>query len=158
MIIAKEGAIQALAALAAREDRLTRYVCATHTAISRPIPSTTMWTFIPAHASRCCAAAFYFLSRNTALRADLVHVGATAIIAQVALNTKSPRVALSCAASLCNLSLEPGVEARLAEEGAVGALCTLLLTFPQREVWSISLQALYNLTCVSDVRTLCRHT
>jgi hypothetical protein len=100
---------------------------------------------------RCCAAAFYFLSRNTALRADLVHVGATAIIAQVALNTKSPRVALSCAASLCNLSLEPGVEGRLAEEGAVGALCTLLLTFPQREVWSISLQALYNLTCVTEV-------
>lgn len=101
--------------------------------------------------SRCCAAAFYFLSRNTQLRADLVHVGATAIIAQVALNTKSPRVALSCAASLCNLSLEPGVEARLAEEGAVGALCTLMLTFPQREVWSICLQALYNLTCVHEV-------
>jgi len=105
------------------------------------------------HANRrCCAAAFYFLSRNTALRADLVHVGATAIIAQVALNTKSPRVALSCAASLCNLSLEPGVEGRLAEEGAVGALCTLLLTFSQREVWSISLQALYNLSCVTEVR------
>ncbi len=122
-MIAKEGAIQALAALASREDRLTR---------------------------RYCTAAFYLLSRNPAFRWDLVQVGACAIVAQVALNTKHPHVALTCASSLCNLSLEPGVEARLAEEGAVGALCTLLLTFPDRAVWATSLQGLYNLTCVTE--------
>jgi len=122
-LIAREGAIQALAALASREDRLTR---------------------------RFCAAAFYSLSHNPDFRAELVQVGACAIIAQVALNTKSPRVALSCATSLCNLSLESGAEPRLAEEGAVGALCTLLLTFSERDVWVTSLQGLYNLTCVTE--------
>ena len=122
-LIAREDAIQALAALASRDDRLTR---------------------------RFCAAAFYSLSHNPDFRAELVQVGACAIIAQVALNTKSPRVALSCAASLCNLSLESGVEPRLAEEGAVGALCTLLLTFSERDIWVTSLQGLYNLTCVTE--------
>lgn len=122
-LIAREGAIQALAALASREDRLTR---------------------------RFCAAAFYSLSHNPDFRAELVQVGACAIIAQVALNTKSPRVALSCATSLCNLSLESSAEPRLAEEGAVGALCTLLLTFSERDVWVTSLQGLYNLTCVTE--------
>jgi len=122
-LIAREGAIQALAALASRDDSLTR---------------------------RFCAAAFYSLSHNPNFRAELVQVGACAIIAQVALNTKSPRVALSCAASLCNLSLESGTEPRLAEEGAVGALCTLLLTFSERDIWITSLQGLYNLTCVTE--------
>lgn len=121
-LVAKEGAIQAIAALASREDTLTR---------------------------RLCAAAFSFLSRSSGFRSELVHVGACAILAQVAINTKSPQVAYSCASSLRNLSLEHTLETRLAEEGAVGAFCTLLLTFSERDVWTTSLLGLYNLTCVS---------
>lgn len=38
-----------------------------------------------------------------------------------------------------------------ASTGVIVAICSLL-TFPSKDIWVWSVQALYNLTCISDVR------
>lgn len=41
--------------------------------------------------------------------------------------------------------------------GVIVAICALL-TFPSKDIWVWSVQALYNLTCISDVRMAAFHS
>jgi hypothetical protein len=118
----EEGAVQALVALTGLDDNKAR---------------------------KCCAGAFFHLSSRPSNRRALIEVGAGVGIITLSINNRNWSIAKLCALSLCYLSTEEGGEAALVKEGAIVAL-SVLLTVRNNRLLPICVQALYNLTCVTE--------
>lgn len=120
--VIREGGVHALIALAGFED-----------------PHVKKWV----------SSALFNLSSRDANRLELINVGATTGVVTIAMNSRACtwKMARFCAMTLCNLSIAHGGESNMARCGAVSALYNLI-SLRQHRLLPMSVQGLYNLTCV----------
>lgn len=120
----EEGAVEALIALSGLDDQKVK---------------------------RCCAEAFYHLTSRSHNRAPLLALGATSGLVSIVgfSGVRNWDVALHCALSFCNLSLDEESGTRMAREGA--SICVVnLFSIQHQALLRISVQTLYNMTCVRE--------
>jgi hypothetical protein len=98
---------------------------------------------------RCCAVAYYRLSARPQNHKDMLEGGVTTAVVTLTMQARSWKVAKLCAMTLCYLSMHPGGEETMANEGAILALA-LLLNMKGHKLLPVSVQALYNLTCAAS--------
>ena len=124
--IMKEGAVQALIALAGVDDQVVK---------------------------KACGSAFTSLSSVEGNRFTLIKLGAGTGVKSIQIRGGGIRrwsVAKSCALTMCYLSMEAGGEDKLASEGAVSCLSGLIGVKGFR-LQPVCVQAMYNMTCVAHV-------
>lgn len=122
--VIREGGVHALIALAGFED-----------------PGIKKWV----------SGALFNLSQREGNRVELISVGATTGVVTIAMHARTCtwKMARFCAMTLCNLSIAHGGESNMAKCGAVSALYNLI-SLRQHRLLPLSVQGLYNLTCVAQ--------
>ena len=118
--ILKEGAVQALIALAGVDDVRIR---------------------------KWCAFAFANLASRPQNREQLIKLGAITGIVTIALHITHWSIAKACTRSLSYLSMQTGVEAFMAEQGAYSGIQALMHLKGNRML-PVCVTSMYNLTCV----------
>jgi hypothetical protein len=120
-LIVKDGAIHTLIALAQVNDKVIQ---------------------------RSFSTAMSLLSTEPGIRAQMIDEGACAALAALSQHSQNHDVINDCMQALCNLSCEPGFEAKVVKDQVTFAIVHSLSSVP--DIVNVCLKILLNLSCVPD--------